>query len=190
MEEQNGELLVRKLWGIHEIQQLAYRWAQAHDGRDMDDIEAMFVPADEPLDFPDFNVANVRAVLPEYWKVAGPTMLFVANHVIKMIDENQAVGSVYCLAKLDIDGAWIEQAIQYQDLYALHEGAWRFVRRRHLLWYGIELPERPFEQPKTNWPVGATGKGSLPEDFATWRTFYGITEKPTGYYAQPEPEAG
>lgn len=90
---------------------------------------------------------------------------------------------MYCFAKLDIGGSWIEQAIQYQDVYELNDGAWRFARRRHLLWYGIELPERPLDQPKTLWPAEATGRGSLPEDFATWRAFYGITEEPTGFYS-------
>jgi hypothetical protein len=175
-----------RLWSVHEIRQLAYRFAQAHDSRDMAEMERIFVDADEPLTFPEFNLANVRETLPEYFQIAGPTMLFVANHVIDLLDHDHATGSVYCLAKLDIGGSWIEQAILYQDEYERHDGSWRFAQRRHLLWYGIELPERPFEQPKTRWPADGTGRGSLPEDFEAWRAFYGITQPPSGYYGQPE----
>jgi hypothetical protein len=183
-QDDRGELACR-LWSIHEIQQLAFRFAQAHDSRDMAEMEQLFVPADSPLAWPEFNVVNACTRLPEYFQVAGPTMLFVANHVIDLVDSDHATGTVYCLAKLDVAGTWIEQAIQYQDTYERHDGAWRFSYRRHLLWYGVELPERPFEQPKTQWPLDATGRGSLPEAFPAWRAFYGISEEPTGYYGQP-----
>jgi SnoaL-like domain len=173
------------LWSAHEIRQLAYRFAQAHDSRDMAEMERIFVAADEALAFPEFNLANVRSTLPAYWRVAGPTMLFVTNHVVNLTDHNHGAGSVYCLAKLDIGGSWIEQAILYEDEYERRDDMWRFAMRRHLLWYGIELPERPFDQPKTQWPAGATGRGSLPEAFGAWRDFYGIAEPPSGYYSQP-----
>lgn len=184
----DGESL-DNLWSVHEIRQLAYRFAQAHDSRDMAEMERIFLEPESALRFPDFNLANVRETLPEYWRVAGPTMLFVANHVIELIDRDHAKGNVYCLAKLDIGGSWIEQAILYRDVYRRHDGAWRFAERRHLLWYGIELPERPFEQAKTQWPASATGRGSLPEDFETWRAFYGIARPPSGYYGQPDAES-
>jgi hypothetical protein len=174
-----------QLWSIHEIQQLAHRFALAHDSRDLEAMERLFVPADEPLEWPSFNVVNALTRLPEYFAFAGPTVLFTANHVIDLDDDERARGSVYCLAKLDVGGTWVEQSLLYDDLYARHEGHWRFVSRRHLLWYGIELPQRPYEQPKTQWPVNATGRGSLPEDFVAWRRHYGIEAAPTGYYAQP-----
>jgi SnoaL-like domain len=176
---------VDALWSIHEIRQLAYRFALAHDSRDMPEMERIFISAAEALAFPDFNLANVRSTLPAYWRVAGPTMLFVANHIVNLIDQDHGTGSVYCLAKLDIGGSWIEQAILYEDAYERQGEVWRFAKRRHLLWYGIELPERPFEQRKTQWPAGATGRGSLPEDFEAWRDFYGVADPPSGYYAQP-----
>jgi hypothetical protein len=180
-----SDSLAERLWSIHEIQQLACRFAHAHDSRDLAEIERIFVPNSEPLAFPDFNQATALATLPEYFRFAGPTILFVANHSIELIDDARATGRVYCFAKLDIGGSWIEQGIQYQDAYEKFEGSWRFARRRHLLWYGVELPERPFDQAKSQWPAGATGRGSLPEDFASWREFYGIENAPSGYYGQP-----
>lgn len=173
---------VDRVWSVQEIQQLACRFALAHDSRDIDAVDRLFVKADEPLEFPEINIVNVRATWPEYWRVAGPTMLFVSNHIVDLIDHDHARGTVYCLCKLDIAGDWLEVAVMYQDEYRRDEGSWRFQQRRHLMWYGIELPERPFDQPKTTWPASPLGRGSLPEDFPSWRAFYGIPEPPTGYY--------
>jgi hypothetical protein len=177
--------LAARLWSVHEIEQLAHRFALAHDSRDLVAMENLFVPADAPLQWPSFNVANALKRLPEYFAFAGPTMLFTANHIIEFDDDDHARGSVYCLAKLDLDGTWVEQSLLYEDVYARHQARWRFVSRRHLLWYGVELPERPFAQPKTQWPVNGIGRGSLPEDFASWRRYYGVGAPPTGFYAQP-----
>ena len=98
---------------------------------------------------------------PEYFQVAGPTMLFVANHVIDLVDADHATGAVYCLAKLDIAGRGSSRRSSTRTTTS-DARRWRFAQRRHLLWYGVELPERPFDQPKTQWPFDATGRGSLP----------------------------
>lgn len=180
---------VRALASVQQIQQLAYRYARAHDGRDLAELLSLFAPADQPLHYPRFNRASLAATMPEYFSFAGPTILFVANHIVDLLDDERATGSVYCFAKLSIGGSWIEQAIQYQDRYERVGGSWVFTERRHLLWYGIELPERPFDQPKTRWPAEATGRGSLPEDLPSWRAFYGIPDEPTGYYSQPGADA-
>lgn len=96
---------------------------------------------------------------------------------------------MYCFAKLSIGSSLIEQAIQYFDRYERTDGEWLFAERGHPLWYGIELPERPFDQPNTKWPAEATGRGSLPEDLPSWRAFYGIPDAPTGFYGQPDADS-
>jgi SnoaL-like domain len=107
----------------HDIRQLAYRYAFAHDSHDLEEMARIFVAADTPLSFPDFNLANLRETMPAYWQVAGPTMLFVANHLVEIADGDHATGSVYCLAKLDIAGSWIERAVLYQDVYERRDGS-------------------------------------------------------------------
>ena len=67
---------------------------------------------------------------------------------------------------------WVVQAIQYHDDYARRDGRWRFVRRRHLLFYGADILQRPIGLPPAHWPSSATGKGELPEASRTWRDFY------------------
>ena len=46
---------------------------------------------------------------------------------------------------------------------------WYFVNRNHLLFYGLELPERPLDQPPANWPERLVGRGSVPYDWPTWQ---------------------
>ena len=179
-----GQMLDR-LWSIHEIQQLACRYALAHDSRDMAMLDSLFVDAQEPLAWPAFNIENLRRSLPEGLKHAGPSILLVGNHIVELHDAVRASGSVYCLARLAVGGAWVEQAILYFDHYERVDGRWLIEHRRHLLWYGVELDERPFDQPKTSWPVSPVGRGSLPEDLPAWRAFYGISGPPTGFYASP-----
>lgn len=174
------------LWSVHEIQQLAYRFALGHDTRDMALLETLFVDHREPLEWPSLNIENLRRSLPIGLRRAGPTMLFVANHIIDLEGADRASGKVYCLARLSVGDTWVEQAIMYLDRYRRIDGTWLIDERRHLLWYGVELDERPFDQAKTQWPVSPVGRGSLPEEFPAWRDFYGIDEAPTGFYASPE----
>jgi hypothetical protein len=181
-------MTVAQLSSIEEIRQLAFRYAHAHDFRDMELMEDLFADATEPLEYPSFNVVNARQIFPVYWKFAGPAFLLVSNHIVDVASETDATGTVRCLAKLDVGGTWIEQAILYQDRYRHERGAWRFVDRRHLLWYGVELAERPLDQEPTQWPTSPVGRGSVPEDIPSWREFYGIAEAPGGFYSQPPAE--
>jgi hypothetical protein len=63
----------------------------------------------------------------------------------------------------------VVQQIQYHDNYAKVDGKWLFVRRRHMLWYGADMLQRPIGLPDANWPANHSGKGELPEWFDTWR---------------------
>lgn len=177
-----------ELIAAHQIRQLACKFALAHDSRDMELFEHLFAPAEEALPFPRFNIVNVRETLPGYFDhAAGPTMLFVANHVIDQDGPDRATGAVYCLAKLEIEGAWIEQAILYRDVYRRLSEGWRFEQRTHLLWYGVELPEQPFAQPNSSWPAAAVGRGSLPADFPAWQRYYGVAAPDPGDHYAPPP---
>jgi hypothetical protein len=65
------------------------------------------------------------------------------------------------------------RAIQYGDDSERRAGAWYFVRRRHLLWYGAELGESPVGLPPANWPEHHTGTVELPVAEETWRDLWG-----------------
>ncbi|MBF4571871.1 nuclear transport factor 2 family protein [Herbiconiux sp. VKM Ac-1786] len=173
---------IDELLAAHNIQQLALDYALAHDSRDLDAMEQLFVPTDLEVDFPRFTGRILLRSLRAYFEVAGPTILFVTNHRLELVEPDSARGTVSCFAQLEVDGRFVQQAIQYRDEYVRNDGVWRFLTREHLLWYGVEEPTNPYRQPKSQWPAEVTGRGSLPEDFDSWRRYYGIAEAPTGHY--------
>ena len=83
--------------------------------------------------------------------------------MIDVVDADHATGIVSCRGEIELGEQWVVQAIQYHDTYERRDGDWRFVRRRHLLFYGADLLQRPIGLPLAHWPASATGKGELPE---------------------------
>jgi hypothetical protein len=96
----------------------------------------------------------------------------VGNQVIDFDDDDHARGTVYCMAQIQDGERWIRQAIRYDDAYARRAGRWRFVRREHRLWYGVDEARNPLLQPPARWPQSPTGRGTLPESLASWRRFW------------------
>ena len=136
------------------IRQLAYRYALAIDRRDLDLLVSLFVG----------DPAKLRADFERQLAPIGVTILFVGNHVIELddYDHNRATGVVYCRGQVQEGDRWIDQAIQYEDEYQRVDNEWRFVRRNHELWYGVEVDPNPLDQPPANWPESSTGRGTLP----------------------------
>lgn len=164
--------LVRRLWAHEQIRQLAARYAVAVDARDLDALVALFVD--------DVRVGRDRtgrAALAEAFRASlgaiGVSMLHVGTHVIDLVDDDHATGLVYCRADVVEDGRMVRQAILYRDTYARRDGAWRFVRRIHELWYGEVLDTNPLDQPPAQWPVRSYGRGTVPESWPSWASFWG-----------------
>ena len=163
-----------------EIQQLAYRYAHAIDARDLDLLVSLFVP-----DVRVTREESGHAAMREFWtqslREIGVSILFVGNHVIDFDDADTARGLVYCRGQIQDGERWIEQAIQYRDRYARQDGRWLFVKRTHVLWYGVETAERPLAQPPANWPANHAGRGTVPEDIPSWQEFWqGLGPGPDG----------
>ena len=164
---------LRQVADRDEIRQLAHRYAWSLDRRDLDAVAELFVADVRTADGTGRGAlsAQLRAGMAEL----GVTVLFVGNHVIDLDpeDADAARGIVYCRAILEVrdrpDGTrTVEQAILYRDRYRREEGAWRFVARRHELWYGVETAEHPFDQPPADWPRRHDGLGTVPYDEPTW----------------------
>lgn len=164
------------LVACEEIRQLASRYAVLLDARDIDSLVELFVPdvragraADgSPLVGRDHLRTSFTAQLGEL----GRSILLTSNHVIDIADADSASGIVSCrgeIEPLDAPGTWVIQQIQYHDRYARRDGRWLFVSRRHLLWYGADLLERPIGLADAHWPKSHTGKGELPEHFESWK---------------------
>jgi ketosteroid isomerase-like protein len=154
-----------------EIRQLAYRYALAIDSRDLDQLVALFVP-DVRVGRDRSGREALRASFEESLATIGVSILFVGNHIVDFEDDRHASGIVYCRGQIQADEKWIEQAIQYRDRYERRGEEWLFVRRDHLLWYGVETAEQPLAQPPANWPEHHVGRGSLPGQDPSWQAFW------------------
>ena len=160
-----------RLVASEQIRQLAHRYALYVDSRDIDALVRLFVD-DVRVGRDRSGRDALREDFARQLRQVGVTILFVGNHVIDFDDDDHARGSVYCKGEIQDGERWIQQAILYRDTYERRDGAWYFVRREHLLWYGAELDVNPLAQPPANWPEHHTGKGSLPESWESWQRFW------------------
>lgn len=164
---------IDRLASIEEIHQLASRYAMAIDQRDIDTLVELYVQ-----DVPVGGGRTGRDALREVFfgaplQAVGITILHVGNHVIDFDDADHARGSVYCRGEIQTGPTtWISQAIHYGDTYERRDGRWYFVRRRHELFYGVEVGQRPIGLAPADWPAHDTGKGTLPERWPSWRAFW------------------
>jgi ketosteroid isomerase-like protein len=157
-----------QLLAYEHIRQLANRYALAVNMRDLDALVELFVE--------DVKVAggrSGRAALRDTFLMhmgsAEVDVLEVTTHVINLLDADHALGTVYSRCEMGGRGAWARQSIAYEDRYERHDETWYFVTRNHLLFYGLELPERPLDQPSANWPERTVGRGSVPYDWPSWQ---------------------
>jgi hypothetical protein len=161
---------VHRLAAVHEIRQLAYRYAYAVDFRDVAMYRGLWAPSDPPAEPPEIDVHAAEQMIKE-WPSRGPSILFVCNHLIDFDDDDHAHGSVYCLVQVGWGERFIDQSVMYQDRYVRDGGRWLFRTRRHLMWFGEDRSRHPFRMPSANWPASPTGRGSLPEDIESYRRF-------------------
>ncbi len=162
---------VQQLLAYEEIRQLPSRYALAMDSRDLEALVELFVE-DVQVGRDRFGRETLKADFDRQLREIGISILFVGNHVIDLVDDDHARGTVYCKGEIQVDEKWIHQAIVYRDRYERREGRWLFVRRKHLLFYGTELGENPLGLEPAEWPNHHTGRGTLPEDWASWKAFW------------------
>jgi ketosteroid isomerase-like protein len=168
--------LARRALDHEEIRQLAARYARATDCRDLDVLVNLFVDNVRVGKDASGEWVVGRAALREFFaeslRAVRTTILHVTTHVIDFVDDAHATGIVYCRGEIEVDDQWVIQAIQYRDRYRRDRNGWRFVGRRHLLWYGADVLTRPIGLPPANWPEHHVGKGELPECDPTWHVFW------------------
>lgn len=159
------------LSACEEIRQLASRYAVWFGVRDTENLARLFVP-DVRVTRGTSGTDALRASFDGQMDSLGRVILMVGNHVIDATDHDNATGIVSCRGEIeDAEGQWIIHQIQYHDVYRRVNGRWLFVRRRHLLWYGHDMPNPPVGLADANWPRSQTGRGELPECIETWRTW-------------------
>jgi hypothetical protein len=162
---------VDRLLSYEAIHQLAYRYAVATDSRDLDTLVGLFID-DVQVGRNDRGRAALKGFLDHSLREIGVSILQVTNHVIDFDDADHAHGVVYCRGEIEAGEEWVIQAICYLDTYERRESTWYFVRRKHLLFYGADVLQRPLGLPLANWPEHHAGKGTLPEAWETWEAFW------------------
>ncbi len=156
-----------------EIRQLAYRYADAVDRRDIDLMVSLFAP-DARFGSYGTGPDACRRLSEESLAQVGVAVLLVTNHIVDFHSAVAAHGSVWCHAHVDDHReGFIEQLIKYEDRYTRINGTWLFARRRHLLWYGAARSRSPLDQPPANWPERQVGRGSIPYEDPAWVAFWG-----------------
>jgi hypothetical protein len=153
-----------------ELRQLAYRYAEAVDGRDLDGLVALFVP--------DVRVGRDRhgrdalaAWFDPVLRTFGVSIHFVGNHRITL-DGERASGVVYCRAEHEVDDRWLVMMIQYWDSYRRHDGEWLFERRKEKVFYGADQLDRPTGPLKNRWPGREPVAADLPSAWPSWDRFW------------------
>ncbi len=161
-----------RLLAYQEIRQLASHYAVHMDARNLERLVGLFVP-EVRVGRDRSGREALREDFDQQLRAIGVSFLHVGSHAIDLAGPDEATGVVYCKAEIQDGDRWIHQAIQYHDQYARVEKAWFFVRRRHLLVYGLEQPNNPLAQEPANWPSRHDGKGSVPESLQSWKRFWG-----------------
>ncbi len=162
---------LERLLAYEQIRQLVARYAIATDRRDIHALVALFVD-DVRVGRDTYGRDALHANLSEQLRAIGVSILNVGTHQIDLIDADHATGHVYCKAEVQDGVRFIQQAIRYDDTYERRSGAWFFVRRRHLLFYGAEVGVNPLALAPANWPEHHDGLGSIPYSDPTWQAFW------------------
>lgn len=152
-----------RIWAVHEIRQLAYRYAHAFALRDREMMLSLWAETDQPVRLPSLDIHRLRRDLDRWWETLGTVLLHVTNHVIEFDGDDDAHGSVHCLGQVDLGHQFVDQTIMYRDAYVRRDGHWLFATREHLLWFGQERDRHPLRQPPARWPRRQIGLGVLLE---------------------------
>ncbi|MCZ8130918.1 MAG: nuclear transport factor 2 family protein [Steroidobacteraceae bacterium] len=183
MTDTSLERRIRRLEDRVEIGELIARYGLAMDGRDLDEIEAIFTP-DAVLRSRDgvMNARGREAIVLLYrgrFTVLGPSNHFTHDRIVTFDanDPDLARGLVVSHAEMNRNGRGMIAAIRYADVYQRHEGAWRFAERELSFMYYVAAAEyvdalgpglakrmRAYDEPRAaDWPEGLD----------TWRRFHG-----------------
>lgn len=162
---------LERLVAHEDIRQLVSRYAVATDSRDLDALVPLFVD-DVDVGRRGTGRAALRASFDELLRGIGRSFLFVGTHQIDLVDADHGTGAVYCKAEIEMNGAWIHQAVLYLDTDERRDDTWLFVRRRQELFYGAEVGTNPLTLGPAEWPRRHVGTGTRPEAWETWSTFW------------------
>lgn len=156
------------------IQQLPVRYAMAVDCRNMDDLADLYV---DDIDFG--QLGKGREALKIYFTAA--TSAFyrsvhqIMGHKFDFLDDEHAVGQVYCRADHERGDTWIVAQMCYFDKYIRRDGKWYFADKRDFdFYYCADSLEHPQDVGFQRFVVPGM-KLDVPmmiERFPSWKVFW------------------
>lgn len=158
---------LQRLMAKDAIADLVLRYSEAIANRDVDEMVTLFAD-DAEFGRAGTGPAALRTLMTETMGDLIFGVILVANHRIHLDTASEATGEVWarCYAQNPREG-YYEQLVKYLDKYRLvtspsvGDPGWRFVHRRHLLWFG-QSAENPLRQPPAHWPANNVGVGRIP----------------------------
>jgi hypothetical protein len=167
------EARLARLEAAEEIRQLAARYALALDQRDVTALAALFV---EDVRTGDGRVG--REALADWFdpilRPYSTTFHLIGNHVIDLIDEDNATGVVYCRPEHEVGDLWVVMPMQYWDRYERRDGHWYFASRAPKVFYAADVLEHPLQVPQRfHFPGNPMiTEAELPGRWETWQAFW------------------
>lgn len=164
------------------IAQLPVRYAMAIDQRDLDAWVNLFVE-DVVVTPNEVGRGPLRDLIAGYVQNFYRSTHFIAGHRIELVDEETAVGNVYCRAEHEVADRWVVMAIRYDDRYRKVDNQWFFASRKEEHWYAADLLERPQDVGFCGWD--AVPAPRLPQRGVQWKDYWegrptaGVTGHPT-----------
>jgi hypothetical protein len=156
---------------IVQIQQLPIRYGYGVDSRDLEIVAELFVPDVECGHWGRGRDALVR-MYTENDATMGITIHRVSNHLVDLVDEDNATGVVYLDAEhQQHDGSWARLAGAYHDTYVRLDGRWYFSIRKLLFWYRDAAALPPTTQRDMTYRVFSKWE-TLPRAWPTWPAFW------------------
>jgi hypothetical protein len=145
----------------------------AVDERDVAALVRLYVP---DVAVPDGRTG--RAALAQWYDAAlrasRVTFHLIGNHLIEMIDEDRARGTLYCRAEHEVGDRWIVMPQLFEDDYRRHGADWLIERRRARAFYAADVLTHPNAVPgRFDFPASPEiGVAELPEIWPSWQRFW------------------
>jgi hypothetical protein len=169
---------------IVHIQQLPIRYGVGVDMRDIAAVADLFVPDVDCGHWGRGRDALSR-MYTENDATMGVSIHRVSNHLVDLIDANNATGVVYLTAEHRMhDGTWARLAGAYHDTYVRLEGHWYFQSRRLLFWYRDADTLPPTTRRDPTYRVFSKW-GTLPEEWPSWLSFWAEVGQNRGTHDGP-----
>jgi len=155
-----------------EIQQLAVRYAQALDARDLEALSDLWVTDVWMGKAHGAGPAAVRGYFAPILRKFYRSIHMIVGHRVDLVDAEHARGQVYCRAEHESAESWVVQAIAYEDDYRFENGRWLFAKRKHHHWYSTPIDRAPTAPSFEDWAALGGPLPDLPHHWPTWGAYW------------------